>query len=362
MIILPKTPYKPKHSNAASDQNELCDGKHTSENAASRQEAFTSGEKKTRMKPWKKTVLIIICVIVALLIAIASYAAWYLHGIQQEIAIRDTSVEEVLSSEQKGEAYYTLVLGSDSREGTSNTAMYSGDQQRSDVMILLRVDASSKQLTMVSIPRDTPIELNGQTVKINEAFNQGGAALAVQKVEELTKVSISHVVVIHFSEFENLIDTLGGITVTVPQDISYKDALTGETVSVKAGTQTLDGQHALIFARVRKSYDTSSQDAVRQSNVRVLALAIIKKISEEPVTKLPAIFTELANCIETDYSVIDIMQLERSFTGSGVTIYSCTGPYQGGLDEATGLWLVYPDQAGWDSLMQKVDAGQDPNS
>ena len=113
-----------------------------------------------------------------------------------------------------------------------------GDNQRSDVMILARVDAGKKQVTLVSVPRDTPYTLDGgSVVKINEVYNIEGAAGSIKAVSKLTGVPISHYAEVHFSEFQEIVDKLGGITVDVPIEVSYKDALTGDKVTIKPGVQ-----------------------------------------------------------------------------------------------------------------------------
>ena len=70
----------------------------------------------------------------------------------------------------------------------------------------------------------------------------------------MTGTPINHYAEVHFSEFQELVDKVGGITVDVPVEISYKDALTGEAVSLQPGVQTLNVQQAQIFARARHEY------------------------------------------------------------------------------------------------------------
>lgn len=319
-----------------------------------------NGKPKRKHRGLRIALIVIVAIIVALLVAVGVY----LHTVQDKIALDDPVATAALTPAEAGQPSYTLVLGSDWRENSQNaeqSAAYEGDSQRTDVMLLLRIDPSNKVLTMVTIPRDTPVQIDGRTVKINEAYNLGGAALTIQKVEELTGVKVSHVVIVHFSEFQSLIDALGGITVNVPQDISYTDAITGETVTVSAGKQTLDGQHALIFARVRKQYD-GDQDMQRQSNVRDIVMAVIDKVRDTSVFQLPGVGLEIADCVSTDYSVLDLVNTAMPFMDSSSKIYTCTGPYEGDIDEATGLWLCYENPAGWAALMQKVDAGVDPNA
>lgn len=279
---------------------------------------------------------------------------------------QDASIESVLAPVEAGKPFYMLLLGSDSREGsgTSSREDESGDSQRSDVMILARVDAANRQVTLVSIPRDTRYVLDdGSLVKINEAYNLGGAAASIKAVSAVTGTPINHYAEVHFSEFQELVDKLGGITVDVPIELSYKDALTGETVSLMPGTQTIDGQQAQIFARARHEYG-ESQEAKRQSSIRQIISAIVEKVLQKPVTELPGTVLDLAESVGTDMHTADIVSLGLAFSGGSgdMEMYSCTGPSNGDFDEAqNGLWLCYENPEGWATLMAAVDAGQDPS-
>lgn len=318
------------------------------------------------MKTWKKVLIGVLIAILALAFAGAGYAFWYMNSINDAIHSGDSldsDLTDALYQPSSDEATYTLVLGSDSRVGTvqENLPRYADGNARSDVIMLVRSDVSTKTITLVTIPRDTVVDFNGQNMKINEAFDQGGSAYAIQKVEELTGVKISHFVQIDFQGLVDFIDALGGIDIDVPQTITEKDLLNGGTITVEAGEQTLDGQHALAFARSRDQYD-GNQDAVRQSNDRTLVTAIINKVTSLPPTQIPGTVTSLAACISTDMNARDLVQLALDYSGGGVTIYSCTGPNNGSFDEASQLWVIGDDAAGWKALMTVVDAGGDPST
>ena len=325
-------------------------------------------EKRRRTRLFKRIGLCALAVLLVLVCATGGYALWYssaLDGALSMGAEQDASVDSALTAAESGKPFYVLLLGSDSREGagTSDDEAESGDNQRSDVMILTRVDAANNQITMVSIPRDTPYALEGGgLVKMNEAYNLGGASATIKAVSELTGVPISHYAEVHFSEFQQVVDKLGGVTVDVDVELSYEDALTNEIVTIEPGTQTLNGQQAQIFARARHEYITD-QDAHRQNNVRSLVMAILEKVLESPLHELPNKVLDVATCVGTDMNTSDIMALAMSFSGKSdeMTVYSCSGPTDGDINEdAGGLWLCYENPEGWAKLMAVVDAGEDP--
>jgi LCP family protein required for cell wall assembly len=208
--------------------------------------------------------------------------------------------EALVAPETAEEPYYVLLLGSDSR----TPGDYSG---RSDTIILARVDPELPQATLLSIPRDTEIQLDGYgTQKINAAYAYGQQAGAIQAVSSLCGVDIAHYVEIDFEGVIGMVDTLDGVTVDVPV---YSE-LNG--ISIEAGTQTLNGEQALIFSRCR-SYPTG--DFQRVINQRILIQAIAKKILDTDPLKLPGLAEQLASCVKSDVSSLDAVALLLKLRG-----------------------------------------------
>ena len=174
--------------------------------------------RKKRKKPsrGKKAVLVMLIALACVLGLAGGAAALYLNSLNQALSFDDKEEESQLRAalaaptpEAKEKPFYMLLLGSDAREGD--------EASRSDVMILLRVDPEKGQLTMVSIPRDTMVDLPGYgRSKINAAYAYGGASGAVEAVKKFAGVPISHYAEIHFQELEQLVDALGGVWVDVP--------------------------------------------------------------------------------------------------------------------------------------------------
>ena len=301
------------------------------------------------------------------LIAVAGAGFWFSSQLDKVLSTEDKTLDagDVLASPGFNAPFYTLVLGSDSREGNDYSLDGSGsaDSERSDVMILARIDMKNRQLTLVTIPRDTPYNMPDGTVgKINEVYAAGGAKASIKAISELTGAPISHFAEIHISELQQMVDLLGGVEVDVDTDLSVKDVLTGETISIPAGTQTLNGQQAQVFARARHEYGTN-QDAHRQDNVRTLATAIIRKAIDRPFNEIPGAILQLAQFVSTDVRAGDLVGMGLAFaTGSGkVSVYSGTGPYEGAVSaENGGKWLCYENPQGWAKLMSIVDSGGNP--
>ena len=243
------------------------------------------------------------------------------------------------------DAYYVAILGSDARKGDTAS--------RSDVTMLARIDQKNKVVDLISIPRDTMVTIEGHgTQKINAAFAFGGAPGAVDCISEFAGVPISHYVEVHFDELKDVVDLLGGVTVTVPE--SFKAGNGG--MSFSAGEQRLNGEQALAFARER--YNVSGGDFGRAQAQRLIIMAIIQQVLDAPPTQLPGLIGELAGCVTTDYSVTDLIGLATKFQGSGLVMYQAACPSyslsQGGVSYVGTMF----DE--WRAMMKRVDAGLDP--
>ena len=245
-----------------------------------------------------------------------------------------------------GMPYYVLALGSDAREGDT----YS----RTDTMMLIRVDLLAGKLTLVSIPRDTKVELPGQgTQKINAAYAFGGAGEAVQAVADLTGVPVNHVAVIHFGELADLIDYLGGVTVNVPVSV-YDPEHTG--LVLDAGTQTLNGTEAVLWARTRYGFEDG--DFQRQADQRILVTAIMEKLLTLSPKKWPDAIQKIGDLIGTDLRCYDLIPLFLRLQLGKPVVYSCSIPSTTAMID--GQSFVIADEEGLSNVMHIVNSGGDP--
>lgn len=161
------------------------------------------------------------------------------------------------------------IIGSDVRTGGG---MVEGDPGRSDTFILMRLDPSTDQIAMLSIPRDLKVEIPGYgTDKFNAAYSYGGTKLALKTARDLTGLEINHVIDVDFQGFALAIDAIGCVYVDV--DRRYFNSNVGKPVDqmyaeidIDAGYQKLCGPDALEFARYRHT-DSDLARAARQQNL-----------------------------------------------------------------------------------------------
>jgi LCP family protein required for cell wall assembly len=144
------------------------------------------------------------------------------------------------------EAITILMMGVDARPGSPIDIGV-----RPDVITVLRLDPVTSSCRALSIPRDTRVEIPGYgESKINHALMVGGIPYQLRVTEEFLDIEIDNYLLVDFVAFQQIIDTLGGVTVEVPEDLAQ--ANTGPFVK---GTQDMDGATALSYARYR-SFDT----------------------------------------------------------------------------------------------------------
>lgn len=315
------------------------------------------GKKKKKSKG-KKVATVIFCIILALILAVVAAAVVYINSLNSKIQTVDDELAAALDIESSTDddgtltatttddsAFYVLVLGSDTRSDDT-------DGSRSDTIMLVRVDTDTKAVTIISIPRDTQVYIEGYgTSKINAAYAYGGAALAVTTVEELAGVQISHVVEVDFSGFEDIVDALGGVYVYVPANTEY------DGIVLEEGYQTLDGEEALVLARCRKTYATG--DYQRTENQRNLVIAIIDGIMDTSIVNLPSVINSICDAVTTDMSVTEILSLAISMYGMDTDeIMTAVAPSYTGTENGVSYVYLYEDE--WEEMMARVDAGLDP--
>jgi LCP family protein required for cell wall assembly len=159
-----------------------------------------------------------------------------------------------------------LIVGSDSREGLSaedQERLATGDAkgQRTDTMMLLHLPDNDTKATLVSLLRDSYVDIPGHGKdKLNAAYAYGGPKLLAQTVELNTKLRLDHYIEIGFGGFADLVDDVGGVDMCLDKPID--DPLAG--IKLPAGCQELDGQQALGYVRTRKGGAADLDRVVRQ--------------------------------------------------------------------------------------------------
>ncbi|MFD7706970.1 LCP family protein [Streptomyces sp. NPDC059785] len=261
-----------------------------------------------------------------------------------------------------------LVLGSDSRSGKKNAELGGGSSggARSDTAMVVHLDEGRTKATVVSIPRDTlvtrpacPTSSGGTTAvaynaMFNSAYSVGGPVCAVKTVESLTDVRMDHYIEIDFAGFADLVDALGGVTVTTDEDIDDDSS----HLKLAAGTHHLDGTQALALARTRHGIGDGS-DLGRIGLQQTLVKALLDQISASDLLTDPAKLYEVADAVTgsltTDTgldSLGELTDLGRSLDGlSSADLKTVTMPVVTAASDANRVVADEPEASElWASL------------
>jgi LCP family protein required for cell wall assembly len=252
-------------------------------------------------------------------------------------------------SEPTGRDLTFLVVGSDSREGIEDLTFFGpAGGERGDVIMLVRLDATSGEARILSVPRDLWVDIPGfGEDKINAAFTYGGPSLMVQTIRENLGIEVNHYIEIDFVGFIDMVNQLGGIEITFPYPARDKNS----GLNIDAGSQILDGEQALAYARSRKYEEykgeqwvsVDASDLGRAERQQQVVRAILSEL------KSPASIAE-AGAIAG--SMAENMTVDANLAGSsiGSLAWDFRGVITGGFEAQT--LPVYGDTVGGASVVK----------
>jgi LCP family protein required for cell wall assembly len=197
-----------------------------------------------------------------------------------------------------------VVAGLDERTGLSRqqqVALGVGTSQGeddTDTLMLVHVPADHRYVQVVSLPRDSWVNIPGHGMnKINAALALGGPQLMVSTVEQLTGLTVNDYVEVNFTGFVQVIDALGGVNICLPYAVD--DPYSG--LDISAGMHHVDGITALEYARDRHSFPTSDLARI-QDQQQLIATAITEGISSGTLTN-PVKFQHFVSAVSAAVTV-----------------------------------------------------------
>ncbi|WP_053360043.1 LCP family protein [Clostridium butyricum] len=192
--------------------------------------------------------------------------------------------------------------------------------KRTDTIMVVNYNPETDKITTVSVPRDTLIQNNGNSVKINSAFAIGGYSRIKTEVEGLLNVNINYIVKVDYDAFVDIIDAIGGVKMKIERNMIYDDEGQNLHINFKAGeTVKLDGQKAQEFFRWRKNNDGSgfaNGDLDRIQNQQKFIAKVIDKCTNPLIVfRIPKIMSAIGNNVETNMSPFSIIKYGLKFMG-----------------------------------------------
>ena len=268
---------------------------------------------RRRRRAWRIGLVSVLAVVLVLVLGVGALGLWLRHSLGSKIetiddpfaAISTRAPQQSVGANQKP-ATNILLLGSDSRISAGDPSQWEAGAQRTDAIMIVQVSGDRQEVSVVSIPRDTWVEVPGYgQAKINAAYSYGGPSLTIQTVEQLTGVHIDHFVIADFESFEALTDEIGGVV------IDLKTPQTLADTQFPAGAQRLNGAQALAYTRERKSLPGGDFDRInrQQSWMRAIVSQVLHGGVLTDPTKLYGFLSAVTQTMAVDEGfTIDEMQ------------------------------------------------------
>lgn len=240
-----------------------------------------------------------------------------------------------------------VVLGVDERPEED-------DPGRSDTLFVVMLDTNTKNVSLLSIPRDTRVHIPRYGWdKINHAYPLGGRELTQRTVEEFLGIKVNNYVMVDFKGFKGLVDAVGGVDLEIEEDMYYRDSWDGFTVDLKKGKQHLDGNTAIQYVR----YRDEEGDIGRVKRQQRFIMAMYEKIASEDLLKhIPGLAKQLSSMIKTDLNVGEMISVGKAMhtmvreTGVKMNTVPGVGEYIGDisyyLPDVSGMRKMVADLQG----------------
>lgn len=252
---------------------------------------------------WKKLLSVLL---VACLTGASVYAYSLYTKADQAVAAVTTgsSAAELLKSEPlNGEdtGRVNILIAGNSSDDPGH-----GGAELTDSIMVASINTATNKLSLISIPRDMWVNADGSYMKLNAVYTVGGMDLLQSTVEGMLGITIHHRVLVDYTAFKQMIDTVGGIDIPIdsPDPRGIYDPMIG--FSIGNGQQHLDGETALKLVRSRNdptydgriAYGLPNGDFDRAMYQRKVAQALLAKVTTSPVLTNPAKLTQLLESLE----------------------------------------------------------------
>jgi len=322
--------------------------------------------------PWLRKATAGLSIFIMTLTALGGGAVYAINGLGANIGTIDTS--DLNNSDRPDSFAQTdtsptnlLIMGSDSRDGEGNNTYGEAGGARSDTTLLVHLYNDRKDALVVSIPRDSWVEIAGCTkpdgsttrpyeTKFNAAFAFGGPVCTIKTVEKLTNVRIDNFVVVDFKAFKTVVDAIGGVEVCLTTPV-YDPVRNGggSGLDLPAGYSNITGEQALAFVRARESLGDGS-DIGRIERQQQFIASMIRGMTEKGLLTNPQMIYRVLGAItasiKTNPEFADIQTLQNfalsmgGLSPSRITFVTLPFEYRG---DGSVYWTAETD-ALWEAI------------
>ncbi len=254
------------------------------------------------------------------------------------------SANTLSAASERKEHYYTILLGGlDDENGGSDTNL------------LVALDADQKTINVVSLPRDTLLDVSWSVKKLNNAYHHGGISQTQAEISRLLGIPVDYYVTVDLRAFVELVDAIGGVDFDIPVDMDYDDPYQDLHIHFQQGPHHLGGDEALQVVRWRQNNDGTGyatadigRIGTQQEFLKAVAKQTLQISNWDKVSAMAEIFEKW---VETDLKLSNLIWIgEQALTigSSNITFHTLPGDgagyYKGGsyyvLDPEATLEMV----------------------
>ncbi len=266
--------------------------------------------REKRKRRGLKTFGIIILILLIILALIVGGTFLFISnklGKMQKIDLNEEDLNVSSQVEQNLADYRNIaIFGIDSREDTYSRG------NRSDCIIIASINNKTKEVKLVSVYRDTYVQIEGHGLdKITHAYSFGEAPLAIKTLNTNLDLNVKEFVTVNFDSVKEIIDNIGGISMQITdEEVSHIPGIT------KAGTYNLTGEQALAYARIRHA---TGGDYKRTERMRDVLTAVANKVKTFNISQLNTFVDKTLPRVYTNITANDIFSLLPSVTSYKIT-------------------------------------------
>ena len=215
-----------------------------------------------------------------------------------------------LSSEERKEHFYTVLMaGLDDENGGSDTNL------------LVALDAETGTINVVSLPRDTLLNVSWSVKKLNNAYHHGGISQTRTEVSRLLGIPVDYYVTVDLRAFVELVDAIDGVDFDIPVDMDYDDPEQDLHIHFKKGPRHLTGQQALEVVRWRQNNDGTgyaTADIGRIGTQQAFLTAVAKQtLQVSNLDKIPEMAEIFSTRVETDLKLANLIWIGEQALSMG---------------------------------------------
>lgn len=287
-------------------------------------------ERKLTKKKIIKTILIAFAaVLICFVVGITGFTVFFLSSTNSKSNYLNV---KAVAPAKDGQVNI-LVAGVDVGSNDSDNPASVDNTKKDNSIILFSYDQKNKKLTTMYIPRDTLIKKGDEREKISIADSIDGPKYLVSSVESLLNIKINYYAGFDYAAFRSIIDAIGGIDISVNNDMNYDDNVQKLHIHFASGsTVHMNGQKAEEFYRWVKNNDGKGLlqgDLGRIKNQQIVAETVMKKFTRvSTIFSLPKIISAVSKNVETNMSVNQIIKYARTFASlnkDNISVYTAKG-------------------------------------